>query len=106
MLKLRNDPTLLSSYRPVSLIDTVGKPFGKILYSRVFRRVNEPGLLLGFRPRHSTTMQLACRVERVNRNCDEKGLTGADRHLTGQRPSPQVKFSVLVILSGEEHVKR
>jgi hypothetical protein len=31
----------------------------------------------GFRPRHSTTLQLADLVERVNRNFDERRLTGA-----------------------------
>jgi hypothetical protein len=32
---------------------------------------------VGFRPRHSTTLLLARLVERVNRNLDERGLTGA-----------------------------
>jgi hypothetical protein len=31
----------------------------------------------GFRPKHSTTLQLARLVERVNRNFDERRLTGA-----------------------------
>jgi hypothetical protein len=31
----------------------------------------------GFRPRHSTTLQLARLVERVNRNFDGRRLTGA-----------------------------
>jgi hypothetical protein len=33
--------------------------------------------LFGFQPRHSTTLQLARLVERVNRNFDERRLTGA-----------------------------
>jgi hypothetical protein len=53
----------------------------KILPARVLREVNECGLLLdeqfGFRPRHSTTLQLSRLVERVNRNFDERWLTGA-----------------------------
>jgi hypothetical protein len=81
ILKPGKDPALPSSYRPISLLDTVGKLFEKILVARVLREVSERGLLrdeqFGFRPRHSTTLQLAHLVERVNRNFDEKRLTGA-----------------------------
>jgi hypothetical protein len=45
------------------------------------REANGRGLLrdeqFGFRPRHSTTLQLARLVERVNRNFDETRATGA-----------------------------
>jgi hypothetical protein len=71
---------LLSSYRPISLLDTVGKLLEEILLARVLREVSESGLLrderFGFRPRHSTTLQLVRLVERVNRNFDERRLTG------------------------------
>jgi hypothetical protein len=81
ILKPGKDPTLPSSYRPVSLLDTVSKLFEKILLSRVVPEVNERGLLrdeqFWFRPKHSTTLQLARLVERVNRNLDERRLTGA-----------------------------
>jgi hypothetical protein len=47
----------------------------------VLREVNERGLLrdeqFGFRHRHSTALQLGRLVERVNRNFDERRLTGA-----------------------------
>jgi hypothetical protein len=49
--------------------------------SEILREVNERGLLrddqFGFRPRHSTTLQLAHLVGRVNRNPDENRKTGA-----------------------------
>jgi hypothetical protein len=70
------DPTQPSSYRPISLLDIGGKLFEKILLSKVHREVNEHGLLgdeqFGFRPKHSTTLQLARLVERVNRNFEER----------------------------------
>jgi hypothetical protein len=82
ILKPGKDPTLPSSYRLISLLDTVGKLFEKILLARVLREVNERGLLpdeqFGFRPRHhSTALQLGRLVERVSRNFDERRLTGA-----------------------------
>jgi hypothetical protein len=39
------DPMLPSSYRPINLLDTVGKLFEKILLTRVLREVNECRLL-------------------------------------------------------------
>jgi hypothetical protein len=79
--KPAKDPTLPSSYRPIGLLDTVGKIFENILLARVLRELSKRGLLrdeqFGFRPRHSTTLQLARLVERVNRNFDGRRLTGA-----------------------------
>jgi hypothetical protein len=81
ILKHRKHPTQPSSCRPISLLDTVGIFFEKILLTRVLREVNERGLLrdeqFGFRPKHSTTLQLARLVEGVNRDSDERRLTGA-----------------------------
>jgi hypothetical protein len=80
ILKPGKDLTLPSSHRPISLLDAVGKHFEKILLCRVLREVNERGLLrdeqFGFRPRHSMTLQPSRLVERVNRNFDERRLTG------------------------------
>jgi hypothetical protein len=77
ILKPGKDPTLPSSYRPISLLDTVGKLFEKVLVTRVLREVNKRGLLRDeFRPRHRTPLQLTCLVERVNINFDDSRLTG------------------------------
>jgi hypothetical protein len=55
--------------------------FKKILLARILKEVSERGLLrdeqFGFRPKHSTSLQLARLVERVTRNSGEKRLTGA-----------------------------
>jgi predicted transcriptional regulator len=81
ILKRGKDPALPSSYRPISLLDTIGKVFEKILLSRILSEVNERGLLrnelFGLRPKHSTYLQLARHIERVFRNFGEKRLTGA-----------------------------
>jgi hypothetical protein len=75
------DPALPSLYRPISLLDTIGKLFEKILLARILHEVNVRGLMLdeqfGFRPKHSTSLQLARIVERITRNFGEKRLIGA-----------------------------
>ena len=57
-----------------------GKLLEKILLSRIVYGVTRRRLLrnkqFGFRPKHSTALQLAHLVERVSRNFDEKRLTG------------------------------
>ena len=79
LLILRSLP--ISSYRPLSLLDTIGKLYEKILLARNLHVVSERGLMrdeqFGFRPRHSTSLQLARLVERTTRNFGEKRLTGA-----------------------------
>jgi len=81
ILKPGKDPTLPSSYWPISLLDTIGKLFEKVLLARILHEVNVRGLLqneqFGFRPEHSTSLQLARLVERITRNFGEKRLTGA-----------------------------
>jgi hypothetical protein len=80
ILKPGNDPTLPSSNRPISLLDTVGKFFEKILLTRALRELNKSGLMrdeeFGRRPRRSTSLQLARLVERAKRKSDDRRLTG------------------------------
>jgi len=56
-------------------------PFEKIILARILHIVSERSLMrneqFGFRPRHSTSLQLAHLVERITRNFSEKRLTGA-----------------------------
>ena len=80
ILKPWKDPALPSSYRPISLLDTIGKLSKKILLSRVLHVVSERGFMrdeqFGFRPRHSASLHLAHLVERITRNFGAKILTG------------------------------
>jgi hypothetical protein len=77
----RKDPALPSSYQPISLLDKIAKLFEKILLARISHEVSERGLMreeqFGFRPRNSTSVQLARLVARITRNFGEKRLTGA-----------------------------
>jgi hypothetical protein len=81
ILKPGKDPALPSSYRPISLLDVIGKLFEEILLARILHEVSERGLMrdehFGFRPRHSTSLQLARLVERITRNFGEKRLKDA-----------------------------
>jgi len=81
ILKPGKDPAQPSSYRPISLLDTIGKLFEKILLVRILQVVNERGMLrdeqFGFRPKHSTSLQLARLVGRITRNFGENRQTGA-----------------------------
>jgi hypothetical protein len=81
ILEPGKDPELPSSYRPISLLGTIGKLFEKILLARILHEVNVRGPLrdeqFGFRPKHSTSLQLARLVERITRNFGEKRLTCA-----------------------------
>ena len=80
ILKPGKDPALPSSYWPISLLDTIGKLFEKILLARILHEINERGLMrdehFGYIPRNSTSFQLARIVERITKNFGEKRLKG------------------------------
>jgi hypothetical protein len=82
IFKPEKDPVLPSSYPPISLLDTTVKLFEKILLARILHVVRERGLIrdeqFGFRPIHSTSLQLTGLVERITWNFGEKRFTGAD----------------------------
>ena len=78
IFKPGKDPALPSSYRPISLLGSIGKFLEKILLATILHEASERGLMraeqFGFRPRHSTSLQLARLVERITRNFCEKRL--------------------------------
>jgi hypothetical protein len=63
-------PTLPASYRSINTLDAVGPLSEIIALAKVLREVNESSLprdeQFGFRPGHSTALQLGRFVERVN----------------------------------------
>jgi len=80
ILKPGNYAALLSSYRPISLLDTNGKLFKTMLLTRILYEVSGHGLLrneqFGFRSKHSTASQLTHFIERACRKFGDKWLTG------------------------------
>ena len=66
---------LPSSYRPISLFDRIGKLFEKVLLARTLHELSVRGLIrdeqFGFRPRHTTSLQVARIVEIITRNITE-----------------------------------
>jgi hypothetical protein len=80
-LKPGKEPALPSSYRPTSLLDTIGKLFEYIPLAKILCEVDGFGLHrkenFVFRPKHSTNLLPTCLVERMSRNFGEKKLTGA-----------------------------
>jgi hypothetical protein len=58
ILKPRKDPALLPSYRPIRLLDMIGKLFEKILLARSLSEVSKCGLMRNkqfglVRPQHT-----------------------------------------------------
>jgi hypothetical protein len=86
------DPALPSSYRPIRLLDTDGNLFDKILLAMILHEVNLRGLMrdeqFGFRPKHSTSLQLGRLVERITRNFSEKRLTAQSSSTWPKRSIP------------------
>jgi hypothetical protein len=107
ILKPGKDPTVSSPYWLISLLETVSKPFEKILLDR-FLRVVLLDKQFGFRPRHSTMLHLARLVETVKNiifgGGYQSGFPGCDysfRYRMCQRPTLQANRPKLPIPHGE-----
>jgi len=74
------DPALPLYYRPIARLGTIDELFEMILLARILHVSSERRLMrdeqFGFRPSHSTSLQLALLVERITRNFGEKMITG------------------------------
>jgi hypothetical protein len=79
--KSGKDPKLPQDLRPVSLLLTKGKLFGKVILKIVQRHIEEKGLLnpsqFGFRARHNTTLQCTRLTDHLTLNSNNKMSTAA-----------------------------
>lgn len=80
-LKPNKNPTLPSSYRPISLLPHLSKLVEKVINKRLLRIMKSKRLLMkeqfGFRRGHNTQMQLARLVNHVTREFNNRKHTGA-----------------------------
>lgn len=80
ILKAGKNPSEASSYRPISLLNAVGKLLEKIIYVRLVKFIEDKNLLpnfqFGFRKGHSTVHQAAKIKQFIKRNRKSKRSTG------------------------------
>lgn len=74
------NPKLPESYRPISLLNTLGKLCEKLILNRLLKFVSDNNIMnkeqFGFRAHHSTTHQLVRITDRIRRNFNEGRFTG------------------------------
>lgn len=74
------DDTLVASYRPISLLNTLAKLFEKIIHSRLMDFATENEILneeqFGFRPQHSTAHQILRVTRHIRLNWSQRKSTG------------------------------
>lgn len=75
------DPTLPTNYRPISLLNTIGKVFEALIRTKILAFLGEknliPDIQHGFRKAHATTHQLLRLVEAFTIAYNKKETTGA-----------------------------
>jgi hypothetical protein len=80
ILKPGKDPTAPKSYRPISLLSTVGKLFERLILRRLKCPINASGIYrneqFGLREKHSTTRQLLRVVKHIKSGLRTKLSTG------------------------------
>ena len=71
--------TLVSNYRPISILNTINKIFEKILHIRLTKFIEDSNLLykyqFGFRKNHSTELALIEIVDQIRLSLDNNNMT-------------------------------
>ena len=66
----KDDPTVFSNYRPVSLLPCISKILERLVFDKCVEYISNKGILnekqFGFRPKHATFMAIAQLVDKVN----------------------------------------
>ena len=73
------DPSLLSNYRPVSVLPVFSKVFERVVYKRLLLHLNEFSILytrqFGFRQKHSTSQAIIQLIDKITEAIDKKEYT-------------------------------
>ena len=77
----KGDHSLLTNYRPISLLSTISKVFERIIYDRMYEYLNENNLLAkeqyGFRKNHSTEYAAISLVDHISKQMEHGKTSGA-----------------------------
>uniref|UniRef100_A0A1Y1KUU7 Reverse transcriptase domain-containing protein n=1 Tax=Photinus pyralis TaxID=7054 RepID=A0A1Y1KUU7_PHOPY len=93
-----------SSYRPISLLPTMAKIFERALLARLLPRITMRDEQFGFRPGHSTTLQIIKLIDQVVEAAN-RGKTSVALSLDNERAFDKVwKVSLLVKLHRTQEI--
>ena len=88
-----------SNYRPISLLSNLEKILEKLMYSRIFKFLNDSNsiypLQFGFRQKYSTTHALISLTEDIRKNLDE-GNIGCGIFVDLQKAFDTVEHDILL----------
>ena len=88
-----------SNYRPISLLSNLEKILEKLMYSRIFKFLNDSNsiypLQFGFRQKYSTTHALISLTEDIRKNLDE-GNIGCGIFVDLQKAHDTVEHDILL----------
>ena len=89
----KGDSSLLSKYRPISLLPTISKIFERIIYNQLYQYFNDNELLAeqqyGFRPQHSTEYAAIKLFDHISKEMDS-GNTPTALYIDVSKASPAI----------------
>ena len=95
----KGDSSLLSNYRPISLLPTISKIFERILYNQLYEYFNSNNLLAeqqyGFRSNHSTEYAAVKFVDHISKEM-ESGNTPAALYIDLSKAFDTLSFDILL----------
>ena len=95
----KGDSSLLSNYRPISLLPTISKIFERILYNQLYEYFNNNNLLAeqqyGFRSNHSTEYAAVKFVDHISKEM-ESGNTPAALYIDLSKAFDTLSFDILL----------
>ena len=95
----KGDVSLLSNYRPISLLPTISKIFERILYNQLYQYFNSNNLLAeqqyGFRTNHSTEYAAVKLVDTISKEM-ESGSTPTALYIDLSKAVDTLSFHILL----------